>query len=336
MKTFRGNWAFILLLVIALILVFVLISLQTVIVSNQQPGGESKGFFYVLRQQLAMAISPATNTPTPAPPTPTPVPPTPTPLPPPPTPTPVPPSPTPLAPPTDTPAPPPPTDTVAPAPTDTVVIPATPTALPPATDTPAPAPTDTVVAPAPPTDTPAPPATLAPTVAPAAVAATEPVTATATTAQPRADFRLGYIDRNNDGCSVASNIIAKILQQNFNLTAESTAVNSADELFATLASTNIQQRLDLTPCYIDPDDRDFLQKHFGFVILVGGAYTEINGQSHLILVNAAVKKVVQHDLPCVYNFLKQFKVDSADLNNTNADAWLASHADLVRSWTRCQ
>jgi hypothetical protein len=212
--------------------------------------------------------------------------------------------------------------------------PATATLAPPPTDTPAPLPTDTVAPP--PTDTAAPPPTVPPTVAPTAVAVTQPLTTTATTAQSRPNFRLGYVDRNNDGCSVATNIIAQILKQNFKLTVESISVTNADELFATLASTNLQQRLDLTPCYIDPDDRDSLQKHFGFVILVGGTYMEVNGQSHLILVNAAVKKVIQHDLPCVYNFLKQFKVDSAGLNSTNADAWLASHADLVRSWTRCQ
>ncbi len=209
---------------------------------------------------------------------------------------------------------------------------ATPTEPPAATATAAPLPTDTPL-PALPTDTPVAPPTPAPT---AAAPPTQPLTSTDTTAQPRLDFRLGYLDRNNDGCAVATNIIAQILRQNFNLTAESMAVTSADELFATLASTNVEQRFDLTPCYTDPDDRDFLQKHFGFVILVGGAYTQVNGQSHLILVNAAVKKVLQRDLPCVYSFLKQFKVDSVDLNGTDADTWLASHADLVRSWTRCQ
>ena len=95
MKTFRGNWAFIVLLLLALGLVFVLLGLQGAILSSQQtPGSTNQGLISGLRQQLVGIIQPGTNTPTA---TATTVPATATPLPPPPTSTPVPPPPTPLS-----------------------------------------------------------------------------------------------------------------------------------------------------------------------------------------------------------------------------------------------
>lgn len=311
MRAIRENWAFILVLVIALILVFLLIGLQSAILSSQQnpENTQNKSLFYTMRQQLSMLIAPATDTPAPAPPTATPAPSTPTPLPP---------------PPTSTPLPLPPTPTALP-PTAPIVV-ATPVVAEPTaavlvlpTNTPAPLPTNT--------------STLLPTVPPVAVVTNPP--AGPQTVTQRADFRLGYLDRQ-DGCAFATEVVSLILQRNLNFSVETIPYSQVDELYLALASTDEAQRLDLTVCYADPLDRSYLEDHFGFVILVGSAYRQFDNKSFLILSNAAVKKVIQRELPCLYNFLTKLKIDNADFQNPDAEAWYEAHSEIARSWTTCE
>jgi len=320
MKTIRDNLPYILLVIIAIVLVIITISLQASIISNQSAeagaqGGQSKGIIYVLREQLGMLILPATLTPVPAV----------------------------AAVATDTPA-------------ATAIVLPTETPLPIATDTPMPSPTDTPVPPTPepptpePTATSVPPTPEPPTVAPVqptAVAPTaEPPTpepaapvATATdavvsTPAPRANFLLGYLEASSN-CQVVTEIIQQIFQQQFDLTVETVAFTTADDLFATLAAKDEASRVDLTFCYTDPDDRAFLQKHVGFVIFVGGVFGQLDGKSYLVLSNATVKAPIERDLPCVYKFLKNLKFPDATLQGQGAAAWLEKNADLVRTWTSC-
>jgi len=320
MKTIRDNLPYILLVIIAIVLVIITISLQASIISNQSAeagaqGGQSKGIIYALREQLGMLILPATLTPVPAVAV--------------------------VA--TDTPA-------------ATAIVLPTETPLPIATDTPMPSPTDTPVPPTPepptpePTATSVPPTPEPPTVAPVqptAVAPTaEPPTpepaapvATATdavvsTPAPRANFLLGYLEASSN-CQVVTEIIQQIFQQQFDLTVETVAFTTADDLFATLAAKDEASRVDLTFCYTDPDDRAFLQKHVGFVIFVGGVFGQLDGKSYLVLSNATVKAPIERDLPCVYKFLKNLKFPDATLQGQGAAAWLEKNADLVRTWTSC-
>lgn len=316
MRAIRDNWAFILLLIVALILVFLLIGLQSAILSSQQSSGDAqgRGLWYELRHQIALMIAPATDTPLPAPPTATVAPPTATPLPPPPTSTPIPPPPTstplPVLLPTATPLAP----TPLPLPTNT---------LPPLPPTPAVLPTNTVALP---TAT-----VVAPVAAP--VAANSGQTTTQTS-PARADFRLGYIDRQ-DGCPFVTELVRLVLERNLNFTVETVPYSSIDSLYVTLASTDPAQRLDITVCYTDPVDRTYLESHFGFVILIGSAYRQFDDKSFIVLGNAALKKVIQREHPCMYNFLTNLRIDNADFQNSDAQAWYDSHSELIRSWTSC-
>lgn len=134
---------------------------------------------------------------------------------------------------------------------------------------------------------------------------------------------------------MVTEIIQQIFQQQFDLTVETVAFTTADDLFATLAAKDEASRVDLTFCYADPDDRAFLQKHVGFVIFVGGVFGQLDGKSYLVLSNATVKAPIERDLPCVYKFLKNLKFPDATLQGQGAAAWLEKNADLVRTWTSC-
>jgi hypothetical protein len=323
MKTIRDNLPYILLVIIAIVLVIITISLQASIISNQSAeagtqGGQSKGIIYALREQLGMLILPATFTPVPAVAvvaTDTPVA-------------------TASVPPTQTPLS---IDTPLPLPTETL-IPSTP--VPPTPEPPTPEPTATSVPPTaePPTvapvqPTPAPPTAELPTPEPTAAVATA-TDVVINTPAPRANFRFGYLEASGN-CQVATEIIQQIFQQQFDLTVETVAFATADNLFATLAAKDEASRVDLTFCYVDPDDRTYLQKHVGFVIFVGGVFGQFDSKSYLVLSNATVKAPIERDLPCVYKFLKNLKFPDATLQGQGAATWLEKNADLVRTWSSC-
>ena len=71
------------------------------------------------------------------------------------------------------------------------------------------------------------------------------------------------------------------------------------------------------------------------MLLVGGGYRKIDAKTYLILSNAAVKKVIQRDQPCIYSLLTALNLADADLAAQDARTWYAAHTDLVRSWTNC-
>ena len=327
MKTIRENLPYILLVLIAIILVIITISLQTTIISNQQAGNgadnaSNKGLLYTLRERIALAILPATLTP---PPTPT-APPTAIPT--------VEPTATPLPPATATLEPPTPVPPTPEPPTPVPPTPVPPTPVPPTPEPPTPVPPT----PAPPTPaqavaTPVQPTVVPPTVAPPTPQPAAP--APTNTVGPRADFRLGYVDRG-DNCQLVTQIMQLIFERQFKLKTETVAFSEKNALFDALAVTDLQSRVDLTFCYVDPEDRESLQKHFGYVILVGGVYRQSNGKNFIVLSNSAVKAPIERDLPCVYKFLKTIKIDDQSLSGQTADGWLAKNSDLVATWTTCK
>ncbi|CAN5460138.1 hypothetical protein BH10CHL1_BH10CHL1_49220 [soil metagenome] len=329
MKTIRENLPYLLLVLIAIILVVITISLQTTIISNQQTDGatgneNNRGLLYTLRERIGMAILPATLTPPPVSPTALPEP-----------------APSIVA--EAATLPPGVTDTPVPAPTEVVPTSVPPTSAPtevaptPIPPTPVPPtavpPTEVAPTPTPVPPTPAPPTAIVPTVAPPAQP-TIAAPSNTNTPGPRADFRLGYIDRND--CKLVTEIIQLLFEQKFKLHIDMVAFTQADDLFATLAAKETQSRVDLTFCYIDPTDRTYLQKYYGYVILVGGVYEQVETNRFLVLSNAAVKAPLERDLPCVYKFIKSFKFEHADLEGQSASAWVEKHPELVQSWTTCQ
>lgn len=208
---------------------------------------------------------------------------------------------------------------------------------------PAPSPTSPAT-PVPPTATPTIPPTatftatpLPPTLTPTRVALVVPI-ATATTANllpPAVDFRLGYIDRGDD-CPVITKIVQTILEKELDYQVSTVAFSTPDELFATLTASDAQQKIDWTMCYLDPTDRPFLQKYGGFFVVIGGIYWRAAANNYQIMANGLRKKAIQQEQPCVYTFLKNFKLDSTGFNGQDASSWLADHQELVQRWTSCQ
>lgn len=330
MKFLRDNFAYLLLAVVAVVLILVTVSLQVTLFSTSSPSEaqRNQGLLYTLRQQLAELIqpngaSPVTST----------------------TATVGQPVTTGAVLPTNPPnlivvqpSPLPPTPTTAISQATATRDPATETLLPGAYNVSAvatrlAAPTVTsgqVVAQVVP-----PPAS--PTLAPTATSAALPTSAAPPTNTPgvAADFRLGYLTSNPE-CAAVTTLLQLILEQEFALRVVTIPFAEPAALFAKLADKTEAERVDLSFCYVDPADRSYLQKYFGFVIFIGSGYRQLTNQKFIIMSNAAVKSPIERGNPCLYRFLVNLNLNDVDLAAGDVAGWYQTHAEQVATWTRCE
>lgn len=306
MKFFRDNFAYIILALIAVILIFVTLSLQVAILSTQSSseGQENRTILYRLRQQLAELILPATDTPTTAI------------------------QPAPLAAPTNTPVIIVVQPTPAPATATTTPLVLTPT--PPllvALTTQVATPTTAFVAPS---ATPSPSATMSATPSPSPT-----VLLPTSTPLVAVDFQLGYIDNNRD-CTAVTELIQLVLERKFNLRIATVAFPDAAALFEKLAANAASEHVDLSFCYIDPLHRNYLQQYFGFLIFIGSGYRQVGDQKFIIMSNAAVKSPIERGNPCLYRFFTALDLTTINFATEAMTAWYENNADLIDSWARCE
>lgn len=327
MKFLRNNLAYIVLGAIAIVLIFVTISLQVAILSTGETQN-NRGILYTLRQQLAELIQPATDTPenltsaTVGQPTATTI-----------------------SLPTNTPN----VIVLQPSP-----LPATPTTLaitPTATPAAATLATGTAIqvpgisnasalatrlaAPTATTVNGGAAATPAPTATAIPVAPDTPTSAPVNTPPTDADFRLGYV-ADNSACVAVTAIMKVVLEREFDLRIASVPFPDAAALFAQLATKTAADRVDLSFCYMDPSDRSYLQQYFGFMIFIGSGYRQLDNQKYIIMSNAAVKSPIERGNPCLYRFLTNLNLTDVDLGSGDAEAWYQTHTDLIATWTRCE
>ncbi len=149
------------------------------------------------------------------------------------------------------------------------------------------------------------------------------------------DLRLGYIDRGLN-CSLMSEISALVLEKEFALNVETIEYETLDDLFALLASTKESERIDLTLCFLDPTDRSYISKYFGFTKQLGGAYWQDGSNKLLIMANASIVAPLEKEQPCIYNFFRQIRFQPDDFKDTiDASTWIQNNRAKIREWTAC-
>lgn len=157
----------------------------------------------------------------------------------------------------------------------------------------------------------------------------------ATFTPSNADLRLGYIDRELN-CSLMSEISALVLEKQFALNVETIEYETLDDLFALLASTNQSERIDFTLCFLDPTDRSYISKYFGFTKQLGGAYWQDDSNKLLIMANASIVAPLEKEQPCIYNFFRQIRFNADDFEDTtDASTWIQNNRAKIREWTAC-
>lgn len=157
----------------------------------------------------------------------------------------------------------------------------------------------------------------------------------ATPIPSNADLRLGYIDRGLN-CSLMSEISALVLEKQFALNVETIEYETLDDLFALLASTKESEKIDLTLCFLDPTDRSYISKYFGFTKQLGGAYWQNDSNKLLIMANASIVAPLEKEQPCIYNFFRQIRFNSDDFEDAiDASTWIQNNRAKIREWTAC-
>ena len=233
------------------------------------------------------------------------------------------------------------TGTTSPEPPSPTPLPPSVTPLPMATLVPPPAvpPTLVLVAtaapatmiPAAPTATLALPTPVPPTLAAATVAPATPTE----TRLGAVDLRLGTVSRTVD-CTGVTEIVQLVLEREFGLTAASISFGSVDELFAAVAATDTGERVDLTFCYIDPEDRVYLQTYGSSLRLIGGNYGESTGKRLYAISNSTLIVPLKEQDPCVYTFLKNLTLGESQPLPQDAAQWMEENSALIQSWIECR
>lgn len=202
-------------------------------------------------------------------------------------------------------------------PVDTPTETALPTSLPPTPvpDTPVP-PT-----PAPPTATDAP--TLVPTESPTPV--------------DTAEFHIGFANRGY-GCPVVSQIVERILEERLDTSTALVNFETVESMFRAVANNEI----DMTLCYLDPDDRELLRgdnkRTIGFkMVQLGSQYWENGDQKLQMWVNLpTMSELRATDRTCMLNFFYSLRFVESDLQTIDVNGWLESHEFDIDEWVNCE
>ena len=230
----------------------------------------------------------------------------------------------------------------APAMAAALPVSATATAVPPTPTLTQPPPTITPVPPTltspPPTATLAQPTpTLAPQVAIAtpvptvAATATAIVAATATnTLAPPADIRLGDVDRE-ENCKFFTDIVQLVLTSRLICALRVFICPRVDDLFAALGANEPSASVDITLCYIDPDDRNYLEQYGSSFRLMNGNYAEHNNKKLFVIGNSAFVTQQKMQGSCGYSFLRDFNLTGLPLQGKDAAQWLEQNSEHVKT-----
>ncbi len=149
------------------------------------------------------------------------------------------------------------------------------------------------------------------------------------------DVRLGYVERG-DLCATNTALAALVLERKFGLKVTTIAYPDVDALFKALSAKEISERVDLTFCYIDPTDRSYRQRYFGYTEFIGSGYQQLDSQRYVLTSSSAVKTSLERSNGCLYKALTTLNWNSIDLTGQDVVAWYEANLPTVDSWTNCE
>jgi len=211
-----------------------------------------------------------------------------------------------------------------------VVIPPTATTAPPAV------PTVVVVAQVQPTTAP----TAGEITTPPAIATLPPATPVAAAVAPTAPLatvdriRLGTVARPEIDCSFPTAVTAATWQEALGIELVLEEFASPDELFTALTNPQDPRHIDVTLCYIDPIDRDYLRQYLGALEITGSAFLEIDDKRLLAIRSTNPASLGQETRLCINNYLRNQEYDPTVVDSEPAE-WLAANRATAVSWFDC-
>lgn len=164
---------------------------------------------------------------------------------------------------------------------------------------------------------------------------TLPEEAEAITAEDEPELLLGVTDRGMN-CPLISQIVAHVLEEEAGLSVGIIEYESAEALFASLVGRSDQKEIDLTFCFLDPDDRDYLKLYPTDLKQIGEAIWQAKASPEklLIMVNSSVFVKIQKK-HCLHDILAHLIFHDASFEEQDVERWLETHGELVQSWGSC-
>lgn len=154
-----------------------------------------------------------------------------------------------------------------------------------------------------------------------------PIPTPTVTATPISDLRLGYTDRGMN-CPLITEIVALALEEELAMSVGRSEYETAEDLFAALASGEVN----LTLCFLDPEDRPYIKEYLD---KMRREYGYISQDKKLgIMVNLNSFRIIQ-EMQCVNLFFKKIDFESHDFQNSTAKQWFDSHPEIIESWVDC-
>ncbi len=143
------------------------------------------------------------------------------------------------------------------------------------------------------------------------------------------DLHLGDVNRGMN-CPFITEVVLLVLERELNLNISVTHFDSADNLFDALN----QREIDLTLCYIDPDDRTRMKDHLGHIRQIGSTYWSDEQGKLQIWANGSSKSYLRDEMSCVLHFFEDLKITDITSNIT-PQQWVQNHIDQVQTWMSC-
>ncbi|MCB0063834.1 MAG: substrate-binding domain-containing protein, partial [Caldilineaceae bacterium] len=155
--------------------------------------------------------------------------------------------------------------------------------------------------------------------------------------------RIGYVEEGGEegeargpACAFVTEAMGLILAENFGLQVELRAFPDADELFATLAAKTPEARVDLTFCYLDPLDRSYRQRYFGYTEFIDSGYRQIGENRLVIMTNSVVKPALERENRCLYQFLDALSLEGMPLSGQTPSDWYVQNQATIDAWLPCE
>ena len=149
-----------------------------------------------------------------------------------------------------------------------------------------------------------------------------------------ADLRIGYTERSPD-CKLVTEIVQLALERQLGLRIAMLHFKTADDLFAALASTTSNDKIDLTLCYIDPQDRTYLGSYGSSLRFLDGNYGESDKKKLYAVINSALISPLKAAKPCLHSFLTKLDFGDMEFQTQDAAQWLDKNSALISTWSQC-
>ncbi len=145
----------------------------------------------------------------------------------------------------------------------------------------------------------------------------------------------GALD-GDSGCSFATEIVARVLADEFDYAVRVEPFSSVERLYRSLAQEEGAEPVDLTLCHAFPRDSQYLAQ-YGDRLNVMGVYARTNDQRWYPLLHSTLYTPLQREAPCVYSLLEdRLALGDLQFETQNVSTWLAEHEDTVAAWTSCE